>query len=451
VIKIRFIGHASFSVSANGSTLLCDPWTIGKVFNNGWALLSPSAEIPYEKIDYIWISHQHPDHLNFPTLKSIPIEHRNRIAILYQKHSSARIARVLHGLGFNNVNELSLYRRVTLGGGMQVMCGSVGSMDSWIAIRAQGKTILNLNDCVLSPGHTKQVRKLVGKITLLLTQFSFANWIGNHVDEQAEVARKLHDIRFRVELFKPQFTVPFASFIYFCSQENSWMNDFAVTPQMVMNLGLPGVNFMYPGDEWDSETQTFRTDDAIRKYKEDAKNVRIDPTPSPVAVELVRAVAARSLNALRTRFGKTLMVLQIEPFHIYLQDIDKVIALDPAKDEPEVLDATTELQENARYVMCSQVAWYAFAYNWGWGAMEVSGMYMDRQFSAKGENKLAFYLNLLSTEFLDFRGLSQALRTLRFLWCKRKEIVYRGVENLKSMRRHHLPHMQPGSELRSSR
>jgi hypothetical protein len=73
--------------------------------------------------------------------------------------------------------------------------------------------------------------------------------------------------------------------------------------------------------------------------------------------------------------------------------------------------------------MCSQVAWYAFAYSWGWGAMEVSGMYFDRRF--KEPNPLAFYLNILSTEFLSFGSVRQAERTVAFLWAKRRELGYR--------------------------
>jgi hypothetical protein len=73
--------------------------------------------------------------------------------------------------------------------------------------------------------------------------------------------------------------------------------------------------------------------------------------------------------------------------------------------------------------MCSQVAWYAFAYSWGWGAMEVSGMYFDRRF--KEPNRLAFYLNILSTECLSFGSTHQRRRTVEFLWAKRRELAYR--------------------------
>src|SRR6266700_4262533 len=206
-MKIRFVSHASFSVESNGTNLLCDPWLSGKVFNKGWALLSPAAIVPWEKIGYIWISHQHPDHLNFPTLKSLTAQRRENLTMLYQKHASQRIPRVLQGVGYSNVQELTLDKWIPLRGGLEVMCGSVGSMDSWIAIRAEGLSILNLNDCALSPGHLAYISKLVGKVTVLLTQFSFASWIGNRADELGEVERKLRDLRHRVNFLQPEATI----------------------------------------------------------------------------------------------------------------------------------------------------------------------------------------------------------------------------------------------------
>lgn len=75
-MKIRFVSNASFSVESNGTTLLCDPWLFGKAFNKGWALVSPAATVSWETIDYVWISHQHPDHLHFPTLKGFTTQQR---------------------------------------------------------------------------------------------------------------------------------------------------------------------------------------------------------------------------------------------------------------------------------------------------------------------------------------------------------------------------------------
>jgi UDP-MurNAc hydroxylase len=421
-MKIRFVSHASFSVESNGTMLLCDPWLMGKAFNQGWALLSAPATVSWPKVDYVWISHQHPDHLHFPTLKSLPLQERKRLTMLYQKHASPRIPRVLQGLGYSNVQELKLNKWTPLRGGVEVICGSAGSMDSWIAIRAAGVNVLNLNDCVVSPSHLAHISHLVGKVTVLLTQFSFANWIGNGTDELGEAERKLRDLRHRVNFLQPEATIPFASFIYFCNQENSWMNKYVVTPRRIVDLNLQGVNFMYPGDEWDSERKTFCSAEAVRKYMCDLEHEKvIDQTPSAVSVDMVKLAVDRTLRIVRARFGKFL-IRKIRPFSIYLHDLDKVLTVYPA-NTCEVQEGTKEARDAARYVMCSQVAWYAFAYSWGWGALEVSGMYLDRCY--KEPNRLAFYLNILATEFLRFDSLRQTVRSAEFFWGKRHELAYR--------------------------
>lgn len=424
-MRIKFVSHASFSVESRGTMLLTDPWLCGKAFNNGWSLLSAPARVPLDAVDYFWISHQHPDHLNFPTLKSIPEPERRRITVLYQRHGSPRIPKVLNGLGYPKVQELPLHHWVRLPGGMEVMCGSVGSMDSWLALRSEGETVLNLNDCVIGKAHARYIRHLVGPdISLLFTQFSFANWIGNYADELGEAERKIREVEFRVAFFKPETTVLFASFIYFCNRENSWMNRFAVTPARVESMRLPGVVFMYPGDEWDSATRRFNSADAVRKYAADLEKLKIEPTPPAVGEPAIEETVTRMLRALHSRFGR-LMIARIPAFRIYLHDVNKVATIDPRAATCNIVDATPESARQARYVMCSQVLWYAFAYSWGWGAMEVSGMYLDREHMAKGANPIAFYLNVLASEYLDFRGFAQSLRTLRFLWSKRVEIVER--------------------------
>lgn len=432
-MKVRFVSHASFSVESNGTTLLTDPWLVGKAFNNGWCLLSPAASVPLEKVDYFWISHEHPDHLNFPTLKSIPPQERGRISVLYQRRASPRIVKALVGLGYTNVHELPLHRWVRLRSGMEVMCGSVGSMDSWLAVRAEDKCILNLNDCLLGRRHMRQLRDLVSApISLLFTQFSFANWIGNYADDRRAAERKVRDLQVQREFFKPEGTVPFASFIYFCNRENSWMNNFAVTPRRIEQMQLPGVHFMYPGDEWDSAVGHFHSAEAVRRYMSDLQALSIDPTPPSVNPDSMIDAVTRMLRVLHSRFGR-LLIGRIAPFNVYVHDIGKIAKVDPGNSSCDVVDATEESQRNARYVMCSQVLWFTFSNSWGWGAMEVSGMFIDREYSTKGENPIAFYLTLLSTECLDFGGVAQSLRTLGFLWSKRVEISERVLNKVAGM------------------
>lgn len=144
----------------------------------------------------------------------------------------------------------------------------------------------------------------------------------------------------------------------------------------------------------------------------------IDPTPPAVPVHLIQRTIDRTLRTVRARFGQFL-ISKLPPFSIYLHDCNQVLVIDPAS-VCRVLAGTEQEIATARYVMCSQVAWYAFAYTWGWGALEVSGMYLDRDY--KVSNRLAFYLNLLATECARFDSPHQAVRTLEFLWAKREEL-----------------------------
>ena len=71
---ITFINHASFIIEGNGKSILTDPWYEGEIFNKGWKLLieNETKDINniLDSIDYIWISHEHPDHFSISFFKN---------------------------------------------------------------------------------------------------------------------------------------------------------------------------------------------------------------------------------------------------------------------------------------------------------------------------------------------------------------------------------------------
>lgn len=424
-MKITFINHASFLLESAATSIWCDPWTKGRVCNGCAALYSQSPQVPYERVEHIWLSHEHSDHFNFSTLKSIPEADRRRIVVLYQRHSSLRVLDAFRKLGFQTLKELPLYRWIRLKPGIDVLCGSVGTMDSFLAVRADEECVLNMNDCVCTNAQIAYIRRLVGRVSILFTQFSFANWIGNYADETDAIGQKLREFQYRVWAFRPEFTVPFASFCYFCSEENSWMNQFVIKPSRIAALKLPGVNFMYPGDEWSSQKRTFRSAEAVAKFERDLANIKIDPTPESVDDEKVRQAIVKMLADLRERFSRWILYW-IEPFEIYTHDTNKIFSISPGKGRCDVREATPESAAKARYVMCSQVAWYSFAHTWGWNVLEGAGPYLDREFKRKGSDKLlSRCIAELSTDILRFDSPGRFLRTSRFLWGKKFEILFK--------------------------
>ena len=88
--SIKFINHASVIVSADGISVLSDPWYEGSAFNNGWNLLheTPNEEIIsyLNEVTHIWISHEHPDHFSIPFFRAFSDKIKSRsIKILFQK------------------------------------------------------------------------------------------------------------------------------------------------------------------------------------------------------------------------------------------------------------------------------------------------------------------------------------------------------------------------------
>ena len=72
-MKIKLMSHSSVTVMSSKLNILCDPWYVETAFNDGWTLL-PKPSFDYNelsKIDYLWISHEHPEHFHIPTLKAI--------------------------------------------------------------------------------------------------------------------------------------------------------------------------------------------------------------------------------------------------------------------------------------------------------------------------------------------------------------------------------------------
>jgi hypothetical protein len=156
----------------------------------------------------------------------------------------------------------------------------------------------------------------------------------------------------------------------------------------------------------------------------DIEHLEIDPTPPPVETEKVREAVEQLLGHLRKRFGKVVMN-RLKPFDVFTHDTNQIFAVRPATGLCEAEEATPERAASARYVMCSQVAWYTFANTWGWNVVEGSGTYLDRSFKEEGENELwRRCITELSTDILRFDSPSRFFRTLGFLWGKKFEILY---------------------------
>jgi hypothetical protein len=126
------------------------------------------------------------------------------------------------------VREIGNFDRVNISPAETFMVGRNGLYDSWSLFESGGRRILNVNDCPIKTGsELRDIRKRIGHVDVLLTQFSYAGWVGDRrnkaLHEQA-ARRRLDVVRTQIECLEPDYVIPFASFSWYCHEENAYLN-----------------------------------------------------------------------------------------------------------------------------------------------------------------------------------------------------------------------------------
>lgn len=265
---LTFVNHACFHVSNDETLLLVDPWVEGAVFNNGWSLLDNSTsncalvrDLSGRKLNtFIWFSHEHPDHFSISFIKKLKQEFVGKVTLLFQETKDKRVVGFLQKQGFEVV-ECAPGAPIKLDQQLSITVFPYADGDSYCLIKSGERAILNLNDCaVASPKACKAVKAsiapLAGDIDILLTQFGYANWVGNPFEpglRRRAAAEKRERIAMQMDAFKPTLTIPFASFVAFSSIENSYLNDYqnsayTIRQWSTLSPGTENLRFMKPRD-----------------------------------------------------------------------------------------------------------------------------------------------------------------------------------------------------------
>lgn len=232
--KLTLFQHACFSLEDEDVKLLVDPWFIGSVFNNGWRLeneIIPSLT-DLSKINYVYITHEHPDHFNIQTLKILN-NYWNPIFIV-QKTQDRRVANYIDNVLRKKVVEMDSSEEISISRQISLKVFSHGHMDSFALIKANKHKILNVNDCVLKTKDSlKRISKRINyeQVDVLMSQYSFASFQGNKDNIKSLVSASedhLKWVKMRVKHFSPKIFIPFASEINWAHPENEYLNHYKV-------------------------------------------------------------------------------------------------------------------------------------------------------------------------------------------------------------------------------
>jgi UDP-MurNAc hydroxylase len=376
-MKINLVSHASVVLDSNESVIWTDPWLSGKAFNNSWALL-PEASFDsslLDKINYVWISHEHPDHFHIPTLRSLPASFKERVTVLYQKLNSEKMLAAFKQLGFKNVSLLPHREPLPLSDHTTIYSYYVGVMDSCLAVKNTDATVLNANDAQIGSPDCELILKDIGKVDTLLTQFSIAFYSGLR-DYDERLRRMAQGILQRISANHRDLgvarTIPFASFIYYCSEENRFINQYHNTPRAVYEYFKArgqAMAVLYPGDLFDS-SKGHDSSAALERYDQlHAGSERLVYDP-PVRVEFseVSRAFTNLCNGLHERYPSS-MLKMLRTLTVRIPDLGKTVLLSVGRrslietDDSAVADLTVG----------SQALHFAFANPFGFQTLGISG------------------------------------------------------------------------------
>ncbi len=360
--EITWVNHASFVIEKGKTGLICDPWLDGSVFNKGWDLLSPTQwrYEDFKRLTHIYFSHEHPDHFFPSNIQKIPQEVRSGIEVIYQETQDNKVINYCEKLGFKT-RALKPFEWTDLGDSMRVQCGPFPPYDSWLLIEVDGQKIFNLNDCqVKDLDVAKTLLKRTGPIDVLLSQFSYACWLGNPEELEARRAtarRALQQISFQIEVMKPKYFIPSASFILFSHEENHYLNDSINQVETAVKhvQAFPNTDAfaMYPGDKWVVGGQ-HDGNEALRKYAADyRRGVEKYHKSESISRSELEQIAKDHLIRLRSKNNWTCVNLaalpparMFETVSVYLTDYGHAVHFDIFKglrDAPGVESSAADI------------------------------------------------------------------------------------------------------------
>jgi hypothetical protein len=306
---------------------------------------------------------------------------------------------------------------------VEVYCRQVGHLDSSLAVRAESKVILNVNDCDLPVSTMRSMLRDLGAVDVLLDQFSIAGWSGNVDDirrkeesRQGVMRKFVQDI----EIFEPRYVIPFASFVRFSHRENAHMNlQVNTVDDVVARVDPSRLVVMYPGDEWDLSEPFAGVQRAVARYRKDFRQVKDLPVKSHEVVPMEKVLAAveKRLQDMRRRYHDVLL-RWIHPVTFYLDDLERTLEVDVRRGVKEIVRA----RPDCMVCLSSQAMWYTFGFRWGLPTLGVSGRMTvnppERPFRRLKKLGALYSSRIFTREVSSFLNR----RLLGYLWGRRSDL-----------------------------
>ena len=268
-MKVTYIGHACILMESAGTRILMDPWLTDPTYHGTWWHYPPLAlgarDLP--KLDYLYVSHEHPDHFDPPTLRQLDKD----VHVIIPNFARKRFRERLQALGFQRITEVDFGRDVHCNGSgltLRLIPPDRAWDDSAILVKDGTTTVLNVNDCHLDEATLERLGK-EQQIDLAFLTFTGASQYPGCFEfplaskiQRWQESRESHVEEFVnwARLLRTKRAVPAAGNFALLSPDQLFMNttNYVNTPQDAVDRlraeapEIEGLQ-MNPGDVWTSD------------------------------------------------------------------------------------------------------------------------------------------------------------------------------------------------------
>ena len=242
--------------------ILCDPWLEGEEYLGSWAMYPPYTFNPdnFTDIDFIYVSHIHPDHSSAKTLSKL----NKDIPVLIHNFPEKFLKNKIESLGFKTI-ELEHGLRISLKNNLHInimaadncdpnICGQImgcglaevkfktTQIDTMAVFDNEKQVIVNTNDCPfdIAKDTASLIKSLYGNIDVLLVGYVAASsWPHcynlpddeKHQESIKKQLTKLDTTKKYIELLQPKYYIPFAGRYTLCGK-NTALNQYRGEPEL---------------------------------------------------------------------------------------------------------------------------------------------------------------------------------------------------------------------------
>ncbi|MDQ6945387.1 MAG: MBL fold metallo-hydrolase [Actinomycetota bacterium] len=234
-LELRTLGHATLLVLEDGIPLVAtDPWLIGSTYWRSWWLEkypSPEEIDLVRESKHLYITHSHPDHFHWPTLR-----HLGPRPVLHPEFPGYKVPAFLDQHGYQS-RVLDPGRWYAINDRVRIASNPTPVDDSILVIDTPRATIVNLNDANPRLALLRRLRSRLcsdDKPIILLKSYSPASIaVSMYRDGKREPMKSKQNyaqVACRLaEAIGAEYYVPFASQAFFNRSDSRWANEYKVT------------------------------------------------------------------------------------------------------------------------------------------------------------------------------------------------------------------------------